>query len=164
MQIAVVCAWGPPAGLSIANTQQCMVGIGLPPNRRRRRPLLAGRDVPVDEPLGVLSQNVVRVERLLEQLARDVLGHVARPALGGVEGDHANRVRILATQEIADGRLAISLGGVGLVVGEAVLPVVIQYDINGEIPRRLRHAAGHGTHSHTNSDSTPTIWGRSAAL
>jgi hypothetical protein len=79
-------------------------------------------------------------------LARDVLRHVARPALG-VEGDHAKRVRILATQEIADDRFGISLGGVGLVIGDAVVPVLIQDPVDGDIVRRLKHAAGHSTHS-----------------
>ena len=67
----------------------------------------------VDEPLGVLSQIIVRVERSFRHLARDVLGDVPGPTLGHVEGDHAERVRILAGQEIADDRFAIGLGGVG---------------------------------------------------
>jgi hypothetical protein len=56
-----------------------MVGAGVPPNRWRRRSLLAGRHVPVDEPPRVLAKIVVSVERPLQHLARDVLGHIARP-------------------------------------------------------------------------------------
>jgi hypothetical protein len=63
----------------------------------------------------------VGVEGSLQHLARDVLGHVARPALGGVEGDHAG-VGILAAQEIADNRFAIGIGGVGLIVARPFLP------------------------------------------
>jgi hypothetical protein len=87
-------------------------------------------------------------------LARDVLGHVAGPALGGVKGDHAKRIRILAAQEIADDRFAISLGGISLVIGEAVLPVVVQNQVDGDILRRLRHAAGMVcTHTNTGFNS-----------
>jgi hypothetical protein len=69
--------------------------------------------VPVDETLGVVAEIVGGVEGPFQHVARDVLGHVARPALGGVEGDHAKRVRILAAQEIADDRFAIGFGGTG---------------------------------------------------
>jgi hypothetical protein len=136
------------SGLPTAGPQR-MVGAGVPPNRRGGRSLLAGPHMPIDEPLGVLAEIVVGVEGPLQHLARDVLRHVARPALGGVEGDHAKRVRILATQEIADDRLAIGLGGVGLVIGEAVPAVVVQDQVNGDILRRLGHAAGH-VRTHTN--------------
>jgi hypothetical protein len=86
------------------------VGSGGASHRGRGRPPLAGPHVPVDEPLGVFSQIVVGVEGSFDHLARDVFGDVARPALGGVEGDDAESVRILAGQEIADDRLAIGLG------------------------------------------------------
>jgi hypothetical protein len=68
--------------------------------RRRRRPLLAGRHVPVDEPLGVLGKIVVSIECPLEHLAGDVLGYVPGPALGRVEGDHAE-IRVAQNPTVA---------------------------------------------------------------
>jgi hypothetical protein len=49
-----------------------------------------------------------------------------------------------------------ALGGVGLVVGDAVLPVVVQNQVHGDVVGRLKRAAGHGTHSHKDPDSSPT--------
>jgi hypothetical protein len=66
---------------------------------------------------------------------RDVLGHISGPALGGIEGDNAETVAVLARQKIANNGLAIGLGGIGLVVSNAVLPV-------GQIVRRLVHLSG----------------------
>jgi hypothetical protein len=70
-----------------------------------------------------------------QDLQRDVLGHVPGPALGGIEGDNAETVAVLARQKIANNGLAIGLGGIGLVVSNAVLPV-------GQIVRRLVHLSG----------------------
>jgi hypothetical protein len=58
-------------------------------------PLLAGRHMPVDEPLGILWKILISVECPVKHLAGDVLRHVSGPALGRVEGDHAEGVRIL---------------------------------------------------------------------
>jgi hypothetical protein len=99
---------------SRADLSTRLVGFGVAPHRRCGRPLLARRNVPINEPLGVLSQIVVRVEGAFEHLARDVLGDVPGPTLGGVKGDHAKRARILPAQEIADHRLPIGLGNIGL--------------------------------------------------
>jgi hypothetical protein len=85
----------PRAGLSSPDSQ-CMVGAEA--QRRRWRPLFAGRHVPVNEPLGVLGKIVVGVEGRFEHLAGDILGYVSGH---DVEGDHAERVRILPAQEIA---------------------------------------------------------------
>jgi hypothetical protein len=97
----------------------------------------AGRHMPVDEPLGVLREIDIRVECPLEHLPRDVLGYVPRPALGGVEGEHSERVSVLAGEKIADDGLAIGLGGVGFVIGDAKLPVVVQDQVNGDVVGRL---------------------------
>jgi hypothetical protein len=91
-----------------------LVGPGGASNRRRGRPLLGGRHVPINEPLGVLGKIVVGVKGPLQHLARDVFRYVNRPALGGVEGDYAECVRILAAEEIADHRLAVGFGKIGL--------------------------------------------------
>jgi hypothetical protein len=89
--------------------------------------------MPVDEPLGVLGKIVVGVECPLEHLAGDVLGHVSGPALGRVESDHAESIAVMAGEKIADDGLAIGLGGVGLVIGDAKLPVVVQDQVNGDV-------------------------------
>ena len=70
---------------------------------------------------GVLAEIVVGVEGPFKHLARDVLGHVPRPALRGIERDDAESVAVLSGQEIADDGLAIGLGGIGLVMGDAEL-------------------------------------------
>jgi hypothetical protein len=80
--------------------------------------------VTVDEPLGVLRQRVVRVEGLVQNLVGDVLGNVARPALGGVEGDDAESVPVLPGEEVADYGLAVRLRRVGLSISAAVLAEV----------------------------------------
>ena len=113
------------AGLSSPDSQ-CIVGLSFAPHRRRGRPLFARTHVPVDEPLGVLRESVVGIEYPFERLAGDVLGHVSGPALDRVEGDHAESIAVLAGEKIADDGLAIGLGGVGLVIGDAKLPVVVQ--------------------------------------
>ena len=82
--------------------------------------------MPVNEPLGVFSQIVVGVECPVEDLAGHVRGHVSGPAFGRVESDHAERIAVLAGEKIADNGLAIGLGGVGLIVGDAELAVVVQ--------------------------------------
>jgi hypothetical protein len=70
-------------------------------------------------PLGVLGKIVVSV-------AGDVLGDVSGPALGRFESDHAESIAVLAGEKIADDGLPIGLGGVGLIVGEAELAVVVR--------------------------------------
>src|SRR6516165_9940681 len=57
------------------------------PHRRRRWPLLARPHVVIDEPFRVLREVLVGIESALYYLVGDVLRHIARPALGGVEGD-----------------------------------------------------------------------------
>jgi hypothetical protein len=52
---------------------------------------------------------VVFVEGPFEHLVGDVLGHVKRPALGSVEGDHGERVLISPSEEISDDRAAVGL-------------------------------------------------------
>jgi hypothetical protein len=42
----------------------------LTPHRRRRRPLLAGGDLPVDEPLRAVGERLVAVVGAIEHLAR----------------------------------------------------------------------------------------------
>jgi hypothetical protein len=132
------------AGLSSPDSQ-CMPGVGAAAQRRRRRPLFAGRHMPIDEPLGIVREIVVGVEGPLEHLAGDVLGHVPGPSLGRVESDHAERIAVLAGEKIANDGLAIGLGGVSLIVGDAELSVVVQNQVHGDVVRILRCRAGHGT-------------------
>ena len=82
--------------------------------------------MPINEALGVLARIVVRIKGSLQDLKGDVLRHVPGPALRGIEGDDAESVAVLAGQEIADDRFAIGLGGVGLVIGDAELTMVVQ--------------------------------------
>jgi hypothetical protein len=62
---------------------------------------------------------------------------------------------LLAGQEIADDGFTIGLGGIGLVISDAVLAVVILYQVSGDIVRRLKHAAGHGAHQGLDSIPVP---------
>ena len=50
----------------------------------------------------------------LRERRRDAFAHVARPALGCVKGDDADRRRILALKQVADHRKAVGVGHVGL--------------------------------------------------
>jgi hypothetical protein len=83
-------------------------------------------DMPVNEALGILAQIFICIEGSLQDLRGDVRGHVPGPALRGIEGDDAESVAVLAGQEIADDGLAIGLGGIGLVIGDAELTMVVQ--------------------------------------
>ena len=47
------------------------------------------------------------------QFAGDVLGNIFRPALGGIEGDDADRVTILAGQQVLNYRFEVG----GFVIG-----------------------------------------------
>jgi hypothetical protein len=78
--------------------------------------------VPLDEALRIVGKTVVTVECPFQQFARNVLRNVARPSLGGVEGDYPDSVSVLTGEKIADDAFAIGLGGVGLDVGRAELP------------------------------------------
>jgi hypothetical protein len=46
----------------------------------------------------------VELRKASAQLVGDILGHVARPALGGVEGDDANWMPVLIPHQVADQR------------------------------------------------------------
>jgi hypothetical protein len=111
--------------------------------------------VPINEAFGVLAQIVVRIKGSLQDLQYDVFRHVPGPALRGIEGDDAESVAVLAGQEIADDGFTIGLGGIGLVISDAVLAVVILYQVSGDIVRRLKHAAGHGAHQGLDSIPVP---------
>ena len=50
----------------------------------------------------------------LRERRRDVVSYVARPALGGVESNDADRRRILALKQVADQRRSVGVGHVGL--------------------------------------------------
>ena len=43
----------------------------------------------------------------------DIHGHITRPSFGGIEGDNTDWIVIVAREEIADQRLAISMFFVG---------------------------------------------------
>jgi hypothetical protein len=46
----------------------------------------------------------------LRELGRDLIAHVARPTLGGIEGDDADGGRILAFRQMADQRVGVAIG------------------------------------------------------
>ena len=116
--------------------------IRVPPASRRKTSLAA-----------VLGKIVVSVECPVEHLAGDVLRHVSGPALGRVEGDHAESIAVLAGEKIADDGFAIGLGGVGLIVGDAELAVVVQDQVDGDVVGICRCRARHGTQP---TDPNPT--------
>ena len=59
----------------------------------------------------------------------NVLGHIACPALSGVEGNHPQGRRILAAQDIVDDCCLIHFGFVGFDIRAAQTPEVIQDEI-----------------------------------
>jgi hypothetical protein len=69
----------------------------------------------------VFSRNRWRsfIDCPFEHLARDVLRNVSGPALRGVEGDHPERLAVLAGKKIADDGLAIGFGWRRLDIGQA---------------------------------------------
>ena len=71
--------------------------------------------------------------RLAQYGLRNVLCHVTRPAFGGVEGDHPNRMRVLPTEYIFNDGCFISVGLVGFDISAAQRPEVIQNNMNGDI-------------------------------
>ena len=52
---------------------------------------------------------MVQLGRTAENMARDVCADIARPALRGVEGHHAQGMSILAGQHIGDDGLQVGL-------------------------------------------------------
>ena len=52
------------------------------------------------------------------QFAGDVLGNIFRPALGGIEGDDADRVTILAGQQVLNYRFEVGGFVIGFAPGE----------------------------------------------
>lgn len=61
-----------------------------------------------------LRWHLVVFDKATAQFVGDVLGDVAAPAFGGIEGDDAHRVAVLAANEIADQHLASGAHFVGL--------------------------------------------------
>jgi len=78
-------------------------------------------------------QFMVQLECTVENLARDVCADVARPAVGGVEGHHAQGMSILTGQQIGDDRCHVGFGRVGLAVSASELTEVIQHEIDGAV-------------------------------
>ena len=96
-------------------------------------------------------QFMVQLECTVENLARDVCADVARPAVGGVEGHHAQGMSILTGQQIGDDRCQVGFGRVGLAVSASELTEVIQHEIDGAVTavskRRHCGALRHDTHA-----------------
>jgi hypothetical protein len=63
--------------------------------------------------------------RLAQHGLHNVLCHIARPAFGGIEDDHPNRIRILPTQNIFDNGGFVSLSLIGLDISADQRPKVI---------------------------------------
>src|SRR6516165_21469 len=105
---SIRCSGFPPDGLIVSA-----------PNRRRRRSFLSRGDVPIDKALRVFRECIVGVIGLIEHRVCDVLGDIARPAFGGIEGNNADGVSVLPRDKISDDRLPVRLGGIGLKVGSA---------------------------------------------
>jgi hypothetical protein len=77
---ALLVEWDPPLRREIGRDARAlgdMPHFHMPPPRWRRRPLLAGPHVPIDESVCVLAEIIVRVERAFQRL----------PAFGGA-GNH----------------------------------------------------------------------------
>jgi hypothetical protein len=91
---------------------------------------LARTHVPVDEPFRVLGEILIGIEGAVQHLVGDALRHVARPALGSVEGYYAESVAVLAREEVPYDRLAIRLGGVRLDVGFAERAEVVDHQVD----------------------------------
>jgi hypothetical protein len=64
--------------------------------------------VPINEALGAFGKRLVRVIGPIDDLDGDVLGHVPRQALGGVEGHHAQRVVVFAGDKVPDDGLEVA--------------------------------------------------------
>jgi len=133
------------------------------PHRWRRSPLLARPHVAVDEPFRVLREVLVGIESALYYLVGDVLRHIARPALGGVEGDDAESVAVLPGDEVADDRLAVSLGDVCLNLGFAQLAEVVDDQVDRDVLLIIEN----GVHQTQLTRPPPTavwplLWGRAS--
>jgi ATP dependent DNA ligase domain len=63
------------------------------------------------------------------------------------EGDDPRCVRLLPVEKVPDDGFAISLLSGRLRISQP-RSIVVQDQIDGDIVRGLKHAAGHGTHSH----------------
>lgn len=68
--------------------------------------------------------------RAVFDLARDLFGHVARPALRGVKCDDADWAVVIAVDQLADHCLAVGAIFVGLAVNAAELTDLFQHDIH----------------------------------
>ena len=71
----------------------------------------------------------------------DVGRNVLRPLFGGVEGDDANRIFVLALKQIEDHGFQIGSFHIGFASGAAVLAKVIDNEVNVPI-LVLRHDRG----------------------
>ena len=67
--------------------------------------------------LGTLSDWTIFPLGSVEYGAGNVLSHIPCPAFGGVERDHPNGMRILATQNVLDNGFFISFIVAGLAIG-----------------------------------------------
>ena len=78
-------------------------------------------------------------------ISRDVRRHVFGPSVGDVEGDDADRVVILAGNQIGDRGFHIGPIFAGLAIGPAQLTEIIEHEIDGLIAavwRNQREAPG----------------------
>jgi hypothetical protein len=84
-------------------------------HRQRQLHIVITAFVPICEILQV-KRDVSRLQvAATAQLARDVFGNVFRPTFGGIEGDDADRVAILAGQQVLNYRFEVG----GFVIGFA---------------------------------------------
>src|SRR5690242_445347 len=82
------------------------------------------------------------------QLVGNIHRHIARPAFGGVEGDDANGMPVLAVDQLADQRIPISAFRVGFSPGAPDTAEVIQHQVSVLIGL-LGHDGWRGTHDQT---------------
>ena len=74
------------------------------------------------------------IARLLRTASAQLVGHVLRdippPALGGIEGDDANRIAILPIEQVRDEGFKIGVLDVGLAPCSPALAEVVEHKIN----------------------------------
>ena len=90
----------------------------------------------------------------LAHFVGDVGGHVAGPAFSSVEGDDPDRIAVLARQQVADHRLAVSGTFVGLAPRSPDPTEVVQHEV-GVLIRPVGRDGWRGTHDGTSAEPSP---------
>jgi len=93
------------------------------------------------------------------QLVGNVHRHIAGPAFGGVEGDDADGLTVLAVDQLADQRIPVSSFRVGLSPGAPDAAEIIQHKVSVLIGP-MGHNGWRGTHDQTPrpAPSTTDAW------